>query len=94
MTALSNGHYVVSSPFWDIGAVADAGAVTWGDGTSGVTGAVTVTNSLVGSQAGDQVGIWGRDCAEQRQLRRAQSLLGQRRHPRRRGGHLGKWDDG
>jgi len=56
VTALSNGNYVVSSPYWNHGAIADAGAVTWGDGTSGVTGTVTVTNSLVGSQASDQVG--------------------------------------
>ena len=58
VTALGNGNYVVCSASWDNGGIADAGAVTWGDGTSGVTGTVTVTNSLVGSQAGDQVGHW------------------------------------
>jgi hypothetical protein len=56
VTALSNGNYVVSSYYWDNVGAADAGAVTWGDGTSGVTGAVSVDNSLVGSTAGDQVG--------------------------------------
>ena len=41
MTALTNGNYVVSSLLWDNGAAADAGAVTWGNGTSGVSGAVS-----------------------------------------------------
>ncbi len=38
---------------WDNGAAVNAGAVTWGDGTAGVAGAVAVTNSLVGTIAGD-----------------------------------------
>ena len=53
VTALSNGNYVVSSPDWTNGAAADAGAVTWGSGTAGVSGAVSATNSLVGSTAND-----------------------------------------
>ena len=44
---LSGGDYVVSSPNWD-GAVANAGAATWGSGTAGVSGAVSAANSLVG----------------------------------------------
>jgi hypothetical protein len=56
-TALSNGNYVVYSPWWDNGAAMDAGAVTWGNGITGITGVVTLTNSLVGSKAGDEVGI-------------------------------------
>ena len=32
---------------------ADAGAVTWGSGTTGVKGAVSAANSLVGSTAND-----------------------------------------
>ncbi|HRF94234.1 MAG TPA: hypothetical protein PLZ51_03525, partial [Aggregatilineales bacterium] len=32
VTALTNGNYVVSSLNWDNGAIADAGAVTWGNG--------------------------------------------------------------
>jgi hypothetical protein len=59
VTGLSNGNYVVSSPYWDNEGVADAGAITWGDGMSGITGTVSADNSLVGSAAGDQVGIWG-----------------------------------
>ena len=67
VTALSNGNYVVSSHYWNNGTIADAGAVTWGDGTSGVTGTVTVTNSLVGSRPVTRLAR-GRDCAEQWQL--------------------------
>jgi hypothetical protein len=57
--ALSSGHYVVISPFWDSGAVVDAGAVTWGSGTAGVTGEISSTNSLVGTSSVDRVGSWG-----------------------------------
>jgi hypothetical protein len=57
VVALNNGNYVVISRNWDNGAIEDAGAVTWADGTSGITGQVSVANSLVGSSAGDQVGI-------------------------------------
>ena len=59
MAALANGNYVVISPFWDNGAVEDAGAVTWGDGTSGITGTVGAANSLVGSTINDWVGFNG-----------------------------------
>jgi Repeat of unknown function (DUF5650) len=52
VTALSNGNYVVRSPAWD----AFRGAVTWGSGAAGVTGAVSVTNSLVGVNVNDLVG--------------------------------------
>lgn len=57
--ALSNGNYVVSSPNWDNGSSANAGAVTWGSGTTGVKGTVTSSNSLVGSSANNQVGSGG-----------------------------------
>ncbi len=53
---LSNGNYVVNSPNWANGAATQAGAVTWGSGTTGVSGVVDATNSLVGSQTGDFVG--------------------------------------
>ncbi|HAG84181.1 MAG TPA: hypothetical protein DCL61_24250, partial [Cyanobacteria bacterium UBA12227] len=36
-----------------------AGAVTWGNGSTGITGTVTQSNSLVGTQRGDQVGSGG-----------------------------------
>ena len=37
ITTLTNGNYVVRSPSWDNGAVADTGAVTWGNGAAGIT---------------------------------------------------------
>lgn len=55
-TALSSGNYVVDSPLWDNTSAADAGAVTFGIGATGVIGPVTTANSLVGTTAGDQVG--------------------------------------
>ena len=59
ITVLPNGNYVVRIPQWDHGATADVGAVTWGSGTSGISGAVSSSNSLVGSAAGDRVGSSG-----------------------------------
>ena len=59
VTALTNGNYVVISSNWDNGAVANVGAVTWGNGASGVSGVVSSANSLVGSTANDQVGSGG-----------------------------------
>jgi Repeat of unknown function (DUF5650)/Secretion system C-terminal sorting domain len=57
--ALSNNNYVVRSYNWKNGANVNAGAVTWckADGTT--VGAVSSTNSLVGSNAADQVGNGG-----------------------------------
>jgi hypothetical protein len=54
--ALANSNYLVSSSYWDNGSLKDAGAVTWGDGTRGVTGTISALNSLVGSTVDDQVG--------------------------------------
>ena len=51
--ALTNGNYVVRSPEWDQEKTPDVGAVTWGDGTKGVSGVVSALNSLVGTQAND-----------------------------------------
>jgi Repeat of unknown function (DUF5650) len=56
VTALTNGNYVVASPSWQNGG-ADVGAVTWGDGCSGMVGSVTLANSLVGATGGDMVGF-------------------------------------
>jgi hypothetical protein len=57
--ALTNGNYVVLSSNWDSGTVTDVGAVTWGNGTSGISGTVSSSNSLVGSTANDAVGSTG-----------------------------------
>lgn len=55
VVALSNGNYVVASPLWNNGAVADAGAASWGDGATGTVGTIAATNSLVGAQTSDQI---------------------------------------
>ena len=57
--ALSNGNYVVSTLNWNNGALTYAGAVTWGNGVSGVSGVVSSSNSLVGSKQNDKVGSGG-----------------------------------
>lgn len=59
---LTNGNFVVTTPHWDSGPIADAGAATFVNGTTGLTGPVTPSNSLVGSTLNDQVGLgtdWG-----------------------------------
>ncbi|MFN8440810.1 MAG: hypothetical protein U0175_08580 [Caldilineaceae bacterium] len=54
VTALGNGNYVVSNPGWN----SRRGAVTWGNGATGVSGEVSSSNSLVGSTSFfDQVGF-------------------------------------
>ncbi len=53
---LFNGNYIVLSPDWDNGAIMNAGAATWGDGSSGTSGVVSASNSVVGSTANDQIG--------------------------------------
>ena len=55
VTALSNGNYVVKSTSWS----SAMGAVTWGNGTTGVSGTVSSANSLVGSTANDKAGNLG-----------------------------------
>lgn len=56
---LANGHYVVASLKWDNGVATDAGAVTWGNGNTGVKGIVSTSNSLVGSLMNDWIGFDG-----------------------------------
>jgi hypothetical protein len=53
--ALSNGNYVVGSYEWN----GNRGAASWGSGTAGVVGTISAANSLVGSNANDQVGYLG-----------------------------------
>src|SRR5207237_8145368 len=52
MVPLSNGNYLVGSPDWNGG----RGAVTWGNGSTGISGTISDQNSLVGSSPGDAVG--------------------------------------
>ena len=56
VTTLDNGNYVVASPNWDNGSIADVGAVTWGNGTGGVAGVINIGNSLIGSSINDNIG--------------------------------------
>ncbi len=53
---LPNGNFVVGSRNWDIGGIADVGAVTLCNGTTGCSGTVSAANSLIGSTANDSVG--------------------------------------
>ena len=55
ITSLANGNFVVSSPSWN----SNTGAVTWGSGSSGVSGVVSSANSLVGTSPGDTAGSGG-----------------------------------
>lgn len=48
---LANGNYIVASGYWDNGAIINTGAVTWGDGTTGIRGEVNASNSLIGPLA-------------------------------------------
>lgn len=59
VVALTNGSYAVVSSEWDNGStsVANVGAVTWA--TSTTTGAVSSSNSLIGTLDGDSVGRGG-----------------------------------
>ena len=51
VVALANGNYVVATPTWNAG----AGAITFGNGVTGVTGPITASNSLIGT-AGSALG--------------------------------------
>jgi hypothetical protein len=57
IATLSNGNYVVHSAGWNNGAVVNAGAVTFGSGVSGVSGVISLANSLVGTSPNDEVGF-------------------------------------
>ncbi|BBE51255.1 Heme/hemopexin-binding protein [Ferriphaselus amnicola] len=48
VSVLANGNYVIATPNWGTG----KGAVTWGNGAAGVSGAISSINSLVGAGVG------------------------------------------
>ena len=55
ITVLTNGDYVVNSPFWDSATTDGVGAVTWCSQVTGCNGTVSAANSLVGGSNGDLV---------------------------------------
>jgi len=59
VVALANGNYVVISTGATVGGLERAGAVTWGNGNTGVKGTISAANSLVGSTVGEAVGSGG-----------------------------------
>ncbi len=59
VSILENGNYIVVSPYWDNGSKVDAGAVTWGNSATGVSGVISASNSLVGNTAYDRIGSGG-----------------------------------
>ena len=67
VAALSDGNYVVHSPFWDNGGTLDAGAVTPADGSFGAGGPILAQNSVLGTvaAAGNSM-VFGYDAARRR----------------------------
>ena len=59
VVALNNGNYVVASSYLAVGGNSQVGAITWGNGSVGTSGAVNGANSLTGTAASDQVGANG-----------------------------------
>ena len=57
--ALPNGDYVVNSSNWTTAGIAQAGAVTWANGSSASGGFPSANNSLVGATFSDVVGVGG-----------------------------------
>ncbi len=57
VVALTNGNYVVASPSWDNGAAVNTGAVTWGNGSTGIIGIISSSNSLIGGRFENRVGF-------------------------------------
>ena len=59
ISTLNNGNFVLLTTSWTNGLASNAGAATWGSGSGGTTGAVSSSNSIVGSTTNDQVGSGG-----------------------------------
>lgn len=57
--ALPNGNYVVNSPNWTNGGNSSAGASTFGNGLTGISGLVSTANSIVGTNPSDFVADFG-----------------------------------
>jgi len=59
VVTLGNGNFVIVSPYWTHDGVINAGAVTWVNGNTGLSGVVSAANSLVGTSRDDSVGAFG-----------------------------------
>ncbi len=59
VTPLVNGNYVVANTYWHNGPAVNAGAVTWGNGNTGIVGTVSAANSLVGEMGSKNIGSQG-----------------------------------
>lgn len=57
VVALTNGNYVVETPFWGTPSTPEAGAATFCSGVTGCVGEISASNSLVGTTSGDRVGL-------------------------------------
>lgn len=57
ITVLTNGNFVVGSPYWSNNGVI-AGAATWANKDGSTVGPVSIANSVVGSTLNDQVGAY------------------------------------
>ncbi|MEO6686795.1 MAG: T9SS type A sorting domain-containing protein, partial [Dyadobacter sp.] len=57
IVSIADGNYVVRSTNWNDGTLNSVGAVTWGNGLTGVKGVVNSSNSLVGTYANNRVGM-------------------------------------
>ena len=58
VVALTNGNYVVASKYWSTSGLLNIGAATWGDGSKGISGPVSINNSLYGVTSTDLVGTF------------------------------------
>jgi len=58
-TVLTTGDYVINSEYWNNGGTSNAGAITWCNQNTGLSGVVLATNSLHGTHDFDRVGHAG-----------------------------------
>ena len=59
IVVLVNGNYLLTNPNWKNGSLLSAGMVAWASGESGLVGAISSANALVGTTADDRVGVNG-----------------------------------
>jgi hypothetical protein len=59
IVVLANGNYLLTNSSWRNGATLNAGMVAWASGDSGISGAISPANALVGSSEDERVGFYG-----------------------------------